>query len=89
METGSVSDGPERHQTASDGLEGHGGTCVRAQPPRCMGIRVPIKHESRIFLTALSEILRGDEKTTYAKFECNRRIFRGGASRFYVTIGLT
>ena len=50
--------------------------------------RVPIKNESRIFWTALSEILWGDEKTTYAKFECNRSIFRGGASRFYGTIGL-
>ena len=37
---------------------------------------------------ALIEVLLGDEKTTCTKFECNRSISRGGASRFYVTIEL-
>ena len=51
---------------------------------RSGGARAPWK--SLILHPCLSEILWGDKKTMFAKFECNRSIFRGRASRFYVTI---
>ena len=49
-----------------------------------MYIRVPIAYMGKIkidyFSTALGGILCSNEKTSHAKFEANRLIFKGGAS---------
>ena len=56
-------------------------------------IRVPIAYMGKIkieyFLTALGGILHSNEKTSHAKFEANRLIFKGGASDFNVLMYFT